>query len=48
MFSWLGSPEHCANIMDPTFTQMGLGYALSPRGDSNTFWALEFGHPAGR
>ncbi|MBS0378292.1 MAG: CAP domain-containing protein [Proteobacteria bacterium] len=46
--SWLGSPEHCSNIMDPTYTQMGLGYAVSPRGDSNTFWALEFGHPAGR
>ncbi len=48
VFSWLGSPEHCSNIMDPTYTQMGLGYAVSPRGDSNTFWALEFGHPAAR
>ncbi len=45
---WLRSPEHCSNIMDPAYTQMGLGFAANPRSDAGTYWALEFGHPAGK
>jgi len=48
VLAWLGSPEHCANMMDPTYTQAGLGFEVSPRQDDITFWALEFGHPAGK
>jgi len=29
---WLGSPEHCENIMDARFAQMGLGYAAGEAG----------------
>ncbi len=45
---WLRSPEHCANIMDPAYTQMGAGVAVNPRNDAAVYWALEFGRPAGR
>ncbi len=42
---WLQSPDHCANLMDPLFTQMGLAYAVNPRNDAGVYWALEFGTP---
>jgi uncharacterized protein YkwD len=29
--SWLDSPGHCANIMNPAFTEMGAAYAINPR-----------------
>ena len=34
MAGWLESPGHCANIMDPGFTEMGSAYAINP--DSKT------------
>jgi len=27
---WLSSPGHCANIMDPRFREMGIGFAVGP------------------
>jgi uncharacterized protein YkwD len=42
---WLHSPEHCANLMDPAFRQMGVAYAVNPRNDAGVYWALEFGTP---
>ncbi len=45
---WLHSPEHCANLMDTAYTQMGVGFAVSPRDDTNVYWALEFGRPSGK
>jgi uncharacterized protein YkwD len=26
---WLASPPHCANLMNPQFTRMGIGYAVN-------------------
>ena len=45
---WLRSPEHCANLMDPAYTQVGVGFAVNPHSDAGTYWALEFGRPAGK
>ena len=42
---WLHSTEHCANLMDPAFRQMGLAYAVNSRSDAGVYWALEFGTP---
>ena len=42
---WLSSPEHCANIMNPHFTEMGAAYALNPGSDSIAYWAQVFGRP---
>lgn len=42
---WLHSPEHCANLLDPRFTQMGVAYAVNPRHAEGVYWAQEFGTP---
>jgi uncharacterized protein YkwD len=42
---WLGSPEHCANLMDPLFRQMGVAYAVNPHNAAGVYWAQEFGTP---
>jgi uncharacterized protein YkwD len=42
---WLHSPEHCANLMDGAYTEIGVGYAVNPHDDAGVYWALEFGRP---
>lgn len=36
MRAWMGSPGHCSNIMDPDFTEIGLGF-------HETRWTQVFG-----
>lgn len=36
--AWLSSPGHCANIMNPNFTELGVGRA-------GTFWTQKFARP---
>jgi uncharacterized protein YkwD len=44
--SWLDSPGHCANIMNPAFTDMGAAYAIDPRNRNRTaYWTQVFGTP---
>ena len=44
--SWLDSPGHCANIMNPAFTEMGAAYAIDPRNRNRTaYWTQVFGAP---
>ena len=44
--SWLDSPGHCANIMNPTFTEMGAAYAIHPQNRNRTaYWTQVFGTP---
>lgn len=40
---WLGSPGHCANIMDPDYTVIGVGFAQVPDSDYRTYWTQMFG-----
>ncbi len=42
---WLRSPGHCANLMNPDFTQMGAAYATSDQSDTGIFWTQVFGRP---
>jgi uncharacterized protein YkwD len=42
---WLGSPEHCANLMNPLYRQMGVAFALNPHDQRGVYWAMEFGTP---
>ena len=42
---WLGSPGHCANIMDPRFREMGVAVALG-RKRGHFYWVQELGNPA--
>jgi hypothetical protein len=44
--AWLDSPGHCANIMNPRFTEMGAAYAINPANDNRTaYWTQVFGLP---
>lgn len=45
---WLHSPGHCANLMQPAYTEMGVAFAVNPRDAAGVYWALEFGRPLGR
>ena len=42
---WLNSPHHCANLMDRSFTQMGIAFAVSPTTDAGAYWTQTFGTP---
>jgi uncharacterized protein YkwD len=42
---WLHSPEHCANLMDPRYREMGVAFAVNPNNDAGIYWAMEFGSP---
>jgi uncharacterized protein YkwD len=42
---WLASPGHCANLMNPMFTQVGAAYATDARSDEGVYWTMLFGAP---
>lgn len=41
MVEWMASPGHRRNILDPTFTRLGVSYATGV--DGRPYWAQEFG-----
>src|SRR5262245_19011569 len=43
--SWLGSPGHCATLMNAHFTETGVAFALAPGKDPSVYWTQEFGAP---
>jgi len=44
--AWIDSPGHCANLMNPAFTEMGAAYAINPRNENRTpYWTQVFGTP---
>ncbi len=45
MAGWLASPGHCANLMNPMFTQVGAGFASEARSDEGVYWTMLFGAP---
>lgn len=45
MQGWLASPGHCANLMNPMFTQVGAAYATNARSDKGIYWTMLFGAP---
>lgn len=42
---WIKSPGHCANLMNPGFTEMGAAFAVDHRSDMGIYWAQSFGTP---
>jgi len=42
---WLDSPGHCANIMSPSFTEMGVAYASDSGSAAGIYWSQVFGSP---
>ncbi|WP_024644553.1 CAP domain-containing protein [Pseudomonas syringae] len=45
MASWLASPGHCANLMNPMFTEVGAAYATGANTDYGVYWTMLFGAP---
>jgi uncharacterized protein YkwD len=43
--AWLDSPGHCANLMSPQFTEMGVAFAMAPESELRILWAQEFAAP---
>jgi uncharacterized protein YkwD len=39
---WLASPGHCQNIMDATFLDIGIAYAVSSSGQPRIYWVQDF------
>lgn len=46
MEAWMLSPGHCQNILNPTFTELGVGYVEGGL-VYNRFWTQEFARPQG-
>lgn len=42
---WLRSPGHCANIMSPEYTEMGVAFAVDNRSTAGIYWVQVFGRP---
>jgi uncharacterized protein YkwD len=42
---WLKSPGHCANLMNPVFTEMGVAFAVEKSSRLGVYWAQTFGTP---
>jgi uncharacterized protein YkwD len=47
MDTWMESPGHRRNILDPAFTEIGIGLALGKgkNGERNVLWVQNFGAP---
>ena len=39
---WLSSPGHCANIMNPQFSETGAAYAMGEPGGAAIYWTQVF------
>jgi uncharacterized protein YkwD len=42
---WLESPGHCANIMEPSFSEMGVAFFVVPGANPSIYWAQSFATP---
>ena len=42
---WINSPGHCANLMDPDVTQVGMALAENPNSQFTYYWTQNFGKP---
>lgn len=40
---WIKSPGHCANIMDPRYTLLGVGYSANAKSSMGDYWVQNFG-----
>ena len=42
---WLESPAHCENIMDPRFSEIGIGFAVNLSSSELVYWTQVFANP---
>lgn len=43
--TWLSSPGHCANLMDPRYSESGVGRATNPDSKHVVYWVQVFAAP---
>jgi len=43
--AWRASDGHCANLMNPRFTEFGLACARNEASSYRTYWTLDLGRP---
>jgi uncharacterized protein YkwD len=41
--AWLGSPEHCENLMDPKFADVAVACVVQPGTEFGTYWTMVLG-----
>ena len=42
---WIKSPGHCANLMNPAYTEMGAAFAINAQSRMGVYWTQDFGAP---
>jgi len=42
---WLRSPVHCANLMSPSFVEMGVAYSVNVNSAAGIYWVQQLGRP---
>jgi uncharacterized protein YkwD len=45
MTSWLNSPGHCANIMNGSYTEIGVSCVSSSSSSYPSYWTMDLGRP---
>ena len=45
MAAWIKSPGHCAILMDPAYTDMGVAFAVDSASAMGVYWTQAFGAP---
>jgi len=43
--TWIKSPPHCANLMNPVYTEMGAAFAVNAKSEMGIYWTQAFGTP---
>jgi uncharacterized protein YkwD len=43
--TWLESPGHCANLMNPRYTETGIAFAVDKASDKGIYWAQLYATP---
>ena len=43
--TWLESPGHCSNLMDPKYSETGIAYALNPGDGRDIYWVQVYAKP---
>lgn len=42
---WIKSPAHCANLMNPVYSEMGVAFAVDRNSELGVYWTQVFGAP---
>jgi uncharacterized protein YkwD len=42
---WMASPDHCVNIMEPAFADIGVACMQRPGSQWGTYWTMVLGRP---